>query len=265
MLSLDWATIAFQAINFLILAGLLYRFVFRPVMGRVRERRAEKEALMEQIREDRQEADRTRQELEERLAHAEQEADQIVTQGEKRAEAERQQMLEEVEDQIGQMLDDARQDVQQMRQRAVDEFHDELIDAILHVSAQVIGQAAPAEIHDRLLEQLTDRIWEMGRQEMARVRAFRRSLGERTPTAYVTTAKPLSSEQQGELVRTLAALADRTVDIQMEADPSLAAGMRVRLADIVVDNSIAGRLGELQEEASQALKEHLTDEPSEQS
>ncbi|MGD2176504.1 MAG: F0F1 ATP synthase subunit delta [Anaerolineae bacterium] len=263
MLSLDWATIAFQVINFLVLAAVLYRFVFRPVMSRVRERRTEKEALMEQIREDRQESERVRQALGERLANAEQEADQIVTEGQKRAEVERQQMLEQIEEEIEQMLGDARQDVEQIRRQAVDEFHDELIDAILDVSAQVIGQTAPDEVHDKLLSQLTDRIWEMGRQEMERVRSFRRSLGERTPTAYVTTAKPLSSQQQGELARTLTALADRNVDIQMATDPSLAAGMHVRLADIVVDNSIAGRLGELQEDASQALKEHLTDERSE--
>jgi F-type H+-transporting ATPase subunit b len=263
MLSLDWATIAFQVVNFLVLAAVLYRFVFRPVMGRVQERRAERQRLMEDIREDRAESERMRQELSERLADAEQEADQIITEAQKRAEAERQQMLEEIEQEIEHRLTDAHQDVQQMRQQAVDEFHDELIDAILDVSAQVIGQAAPTEVHDRLLEQLTDRIWEMGRQEMERVRAFRRSLGERTPTAYVTTAKPLSSQQQGELTRTLSALADRNVDIQLETKPSLAAGMRVRLADIVVDNSIAGRLGELQDEASQALREHLSDEQSE--
>jgi F-type H+-transporting ATPase subunit b len=263
MLSLDWATIAFQVINFLVLAAVLYRFVFSPVMGRVRERRAEKDRLMKEIREDRAEAERARQALSERLADAEQEADQIVTEAQKRAEAERQQMLEEIEVEIEQMLADAREDVRQMRQQAVDEFHDELINAILDVSARVIGQAAPDEVHDRLLKQLTDRIWEMGRQEMERVRAFRRSLGERTPTAYVATAKPLSSQQQGELARTFSALADRSVDIHLETDPSLAAGMRVRLADIVVDNSIAGRLGELQQEASQALKEQLSDDQSE--
>jgi hypothetical protein len=39
--------------------------------------------------------------------------------------------------------------------------------------------------------------------------------------------------------------------------------MRVRLADIVVDNSIAGRLDQLQEEVSQALRDQLTDERSE--
>jgi F-type H+-transporting ATPase subunit b len=263
MLNIDWATIAFQAINFLVLAAALYYFAFRPVMERVRERRAEKEEMMQQIRADRQEADRLREKLQERLSEAEEQADEIITEAHKRAEAERQQMLDDVAEDIEEMLSDARGDVHQMRQQAVDEFHDELIDAILDIGNEVIRQAAPPQMHDALAAQLNDRIWEMGREEMERVRAFRRSLGERTPTAHVSTAEPLSTEQQGELARTLTALADRNVDIEMETDPSLAAGMRVRLGDIVVDNSIAGRLDQLREEASEALEKRLTDEQSE--
>ncbi|MEA3377072.1 MAG: F0F1 ATP synthase subunit delta [Chloroflexota bacterium] len=260
MLNLDWATIAFQTINFLALAGALYYLVFRPMMSRIRERRAEKRELMEQAREDREEAERLRNELEARLSEAEAEADEIITEAQKRADAERQQMLEEVEEEIERMLADAREDVHQIRQQAVGEFHDELIDAVMDVSAMVIGQAAPPDVHDKLVQQLADRIWEMGREEMERVRAFRQSLGERMPTAHVTTAHPLSSEQQGELARTFTALADRNVDIQVETDPDLAAGMRVRIGDIVVNNSIAGRLEELRGLASESLEERLTDE-----
>lgn len=259
MLNIDWATIAFQVINFLVLSGALYYVLFRPMMKGVRERRAEKRELMERTREERQEAERLRSELEERLSEAEAEADEIVTEAQKRAEAERQQMLEEIEEEIERMLVDASEDVEQVRQQALDEFHDELISAVMDTSAEVIRQAAPPEVHDKLVEQLAGRIWEMGREEMERVQAFRRSLEERTPTARVTTAHPLSSEQQGELARTFTALADRNVDIQVDVDPALAAGMRVRIADIVVDNSIAGRLDELGEHASEALEERLTD------
>ncbi|HEC33912.1 MAG TPA: hypothetical protein ENI37_04275, partial [Chloroflexi bacterium] len=61
-------------------------------------------------------------------------------------------------------------------------------------------------VHDSLVQQLSDRIWELGRSEMERVETFRRSLGDRAPTAYVTTARPLSPEQQGLLARTFTAL-----------------------------------------------------------
>lgn len=259
MLKIDWATITYQIVNFLVIAAALYYLVFRPLMRQAKERAEEREQLREQLETDRREAKRLRDELDEQLADAEARADEIIAEAQKQAEAERQQMLEEVDARVDRILEEAREDVQEMRQQAVDEFHDELIEAMMDVSAQVIRQAAPPELHDTLVEQLSERIWEMGREEMERVRTFRRSLGERTPTAYVTTAQPLASEQQGELARTLTALADRHVDLQVEVDPSLGAGIRVRLTDMVIDNSIAGRLEVLQADASDALKSRMID------
>jgi len=40
--------------------------------------------------------------------------------------------------------------------------------------------------------------------------------------------------------RTFTALADRHVNLELRTDPNLAAGLRVRLGDMVVDNSVAG-------------------------
>jgi F0F1-type ATP synthase delta subunit len=50
-------------------------------------------------------------------------------------------------------------------------------------------------------------------------------------------------------------LADRNVNLEMNTDPSLSAGLRVRLGDIVVDNSLAGQLDELRDNVAQSLQE----------
>jgi F-type H+-transporting ATPase subunit b len=260
MLNLDMATIAFQIINFLVLAALLYRFLFRPVMRGVKERADEKERLAHEMAREREEAAQLRAELEGRLAHAKEEAAAIIAQAGEQAEAERKELLYEVQAEAERLLVEAHTDAHRLRQQAVDEFHGDLLDAILEISGQVIGRTAPPELHDALVQQLNDSIWELGRSEMQRVEAFRRSLGDRDPTAYVTTARPLSPEQQGLLARTFTALADRHVNLEVQTDPSLAAGLRVRMADVVVENSIAGQLAELRETASSALKERLTHE-----
>jgi len=260
VLNLDWQTIGVQILNFLAFYGALYFLLFKPLLRRVEERKEEQRQLRQELLQEHDEAERLRQNLERRLEDAEEEADEIITQAREQAEAERQRMLEEVEGRIDQILKDARADAQQMRERALEDFHAELVDAILDVSAQVIGQAAPPEVHERLVDQLSERIWEMGRSEMERVEAFRRSLGERTPTANVTVAQSLTAEQQGELARTLSALADRNVDLEITTDPSLAAGIRVRIADMVVENSITGRLDALRDRVSKALKERTSNE-----
>jgi len=241
------ATIAFQIVNFLVLAALLYYFLFRPVMRNMKDRAAERERLAREIAQEREEAAELRAELEARLIHAEEEAAAIIAKSQEQAEIARKELLQEAQAEAEGILVEAHTDAHRLRQRATDDF-------------QAIGRTAPPEVHDALVQELNDSIWELGRGDMQRVETFRRSLGDRAPTAFVTTARSLSPEQQGLLARTFTALADRHVNLEVQTDPALAAGLRVRLGDVVVENSIAGQLAELRETVSSALKERMADE-----
>jgi len=260
MLNLDVWTIAFQIINFLALVAALYYLLFRPVMRNVAQRATEKEQLAHELAQERQEAAKLRAELEARLAYADQEAAAIITTAREQAEADRKALLQETRVEIERILTEAHADAQRLRQQAVDKSHDDVLDTILEISGSVIGRTAPPEVHDALVQQFSDRIWELGRSEMERVETLRRALGDRTPTAYVTTARPLSPEQQGLLARTFTALADRHVNLELKTDPSLAIGVQVRLGDTVVDNSVGGQLAEMRNAVLMALKEHMTGE-----
>jgi len=260
MLNLDVWTIVFQIVNFLALAAALYYLLFRPVMRNVEKRAAEKERLARELAQEREEVAGLRTQLEARLAHAGEEAAAIVATAQEQAETERKALLQETQAEVERFLVEAHADAHRLRQQTVDESHADLLDAVLEISGGVIGRAAPPEVHDALVQQLSDRIWELGRSEMERVETFRRSLGDRTPTAYVTTARPLSPEQQGLLARTFTALADRHVNLELKTDPALAAGIRVRLGDTIVDHSIAGQLADLRESVSTALKERMAHE-----
>jgi hypothetical protein len=137
------------------------------------------------------------------------------------------------------------------------------VDAILDVSGIVIGNVIPDEVHGALVRQLSNRIWELGRTDIQRVDLLRQSLGQREPTAHITAAQALTVEQQGLMARTLTALADRHVDLEVRVEPALVAGIRVRIGDIIVDSSIAGQMDELRDQAMSALEEQIADdEPS---
>jgi F-type H+-transporting ATPase subunit b len=257
---LDLQTLLFQLANFTILAVLLYFVLFRPVMRKMREQEAEKERIARETAQDRQEAERLRAALEDRLAGVEEEATAIVARAREQAEVERTALLQEAEAEAERILTEAHANADRIGSQTMNEFQDEILDTILAVSGHVIGQVTPPEVHAALIQQLSDRIWEMGRSEMGQVDTLRRALGDREPTVYVTTAQPLTAEQQGLLARTFTALADRHVNLEVTTDPTLAAGLRVRLGDMVVDNSIADRLEALRESVAQTLKGQITGE-----
>ncbi len=252
-------TVICEILNFLVLAFLLTHFLFKPVLRSVQARAAEKAELLRQLQQDRQEAVALRATLEERLSRAEEEALAIKNRAQQDAEAERLASLRETRMEVERVLVEAHTDACRVRQQSVTEFHEELLDTILDLSGQVVGQLTTEEQHAALVKQLSDRIWTLGRSEMQRVEAFRGSLGDRVPTAYVTSARPLSPESQGLLARTFTALADRNVNLDIKVDPALSAGARVRIGDLIVDTSVAGQLADLREGVAQRLRERASD------
>ncbi|MGQ9493087.1 MAG: F0F1 ATP synthase subunit delta [Anaerolineae bacterium] len=257
MLELDLATIVFQVINFIVLAIVLNRFLFQPILRQAAQRAEERERLTKEIAEERQRVATLRAELEQRQMKLDEEADKILAKARERAEAESQELLQQARAEVEQMLVEAQVDVHRLKQQAIDQFHEQLVDAILEISANITARIAPLEVQDALINGLVEHIREMGRTEMDRVDAIRRSLSTREPIAYVSSARELSAEQQGQLARILTALADRNVNIQLTIEPDLVAGIRVRLGDMVMDNSLAGQLQELRAHVSTALREQV--------
>jgi F-type H+-transporting ATPase subunit b len=260
MLNIDLPTVIFQIINFLIFFGVLYWLLFKPTMATMRKRAQDEERQNREMERERQAMAVQRAELQERLSRLEEEAASFVALAREQAEEERVALLEEAQKEVEQILAEAQADAYRVRSQAVEAFHQDLVDAILEVSGIVIRDTAPDSVHDTLVRQLSERIWELGRTNIERVEAFRSSLGEREPTAHVTTAKSMTFDQQGLIARTFTALADQHVNMEVQIDAKLIAGMSVRIGDIIVDSSISGQMQELREMALQTLKEQIGDE-----
>ncbi len=257
MLEFNLPTILLEIANFLLLTLALYYFLFRSVMKRVDERAKRKDQLEQQMTEDRAKAAQLREDWEERLAKIEEEVAQIVQSAREQLEAERQDILDETLKQAERILEETRTEAKRMQAQEVRQFYGEVLDAIFTTSAELISRAAPEEVHNALVKQAHARIWELGKKDIRAVETLRRSLGDRLPTVFAETARELTPEQQHELARTFTALADRDVNVEVNVNPALASGIRVRLGDIVVNGTIADQLESLREQVDKSLQERL--------
>jgi len=258
MLKLDLTTIIFEILNFLLLSALLYRFLFQPVMRNVRQRADAKAELLRQMEAELAEASRLRDELAQQRAQVHAETAALHEKAMHQAQTERNELLHAARTEAERILATAHEEAKRWQSHALDHFHTQLVATVLDISNEVIGQAIPQSAHDDMVQQLNDRVWQMGRSDMARVEAVRLALADREPTVYITTARPLTPQQQGALARTFAALADHEVNLELETDPHLAAGLRVRLGDMIVENSIAERLDELRLEVLQKFTQQAS-------
>ncbi|MBC7263139.1 MAG: F0F1 ATP synthase subunit delta [Chloroflexi bacterium] len=257
MLELDWATLIFQVINFLILIALLYRFLFRPGLQAVEHRRRQVQEMIERAQKEHEEAEALRQELEARLAQVEEETEILLSKVRATASEEAQAILEAARQEAEEILAEARAEAQRERDHALGQYAEEIVNTVLYVSGRLLGPVTPPEVHDALVARLNEHVYQMG-QHSEQIQMFRQTLGDRNLTAQVSTARPLTMEQQGQLARTLTALADQHVDLEITDDPTLIAGLRVRLGDTIIDTSLAGQLEQLKERVLSTLEERLT-------
>ena len=67
-------------------------------------------------------------------------------------------------------------------------------------------------------------------------------------TALVTSAKPLTADEDAAIRARVAALTGATVDVRTAVDPDLIGGLTVRIGDRLIDASVRGRLERLREQ-----------------
>ncbi len=255
MLDIDLVTILAQILNFLVTAGLLYFLFFKPILKRMNERAAEKEALLANAKEKEQQAEEKLSKIQERLSDIDSEIESRLDVAYQKAQEESESLLEATQNEAERILSEAEQEAAKRQQQEMEELGEKLVDTILDISAQILTKTTPDVVHENLVEELNSEIWDLGKSDMRQVRTIRESLTETTPTVYVTSARELSPEQQRSLIRTFSALADSNVSMEIEVESDLIAGIRVRIGDLVVENTLAMELTELKSEVARYLEE----------
>jgi len=260
MLDINFATVIWQIINFLALAAALYFLLFKAVMKVVEKRTEEKNRLINELKEKNIEVDRIRTELEDQLAQADAMVNEIVENAEKQIQKNHDRMLERARQETEVILGEAYGEAQAIQQQSMEAFYERILDTIIDIGGKVIGKAAPTELNEIFVREINDTLWDLGRGNIRQVQTLRDSLGDRKPTVYVNTAHELTPEQQRQLVRTFSALANRNVSVEIEIDPSLVMGTRIRIGDMIVENSVAARLNDLRDEVREHLSEWMPNE-----
>lgn len=157
MLDISIPTIVWEIVNFLALSIALYFLLFRNVMKRVEERTNEKNRLLEEIKENRAETEKIRADIEDRLSNLEAETTEIVTKAQIQVDAEREDAIRKMQKEAERILNQALDEADQLKKETMASFYQQAVEAVLDVSRKVIHQAAPNEMHDKLVGDLINK------------------------------------------------------------------------------------------------------------
>jgi F-type H+-transporting ATPase subunit b len=146
-------TLIVEVVAFLIVLGVVARYVLPPLNKALEQRQQEIRRSLEAAEAAKAEADATRRQRQEILDEARQQARELVAQANATAERLRQEAVERAQAEHDRIVAAAEADIALARQRAVDEVSAQVGALVLAVARQVIGREVDAEAHRALIDE----------------------------------------------------------------------------------------------------------------
>ncbi len=236
-----WLLLA-QIVNFVVLVVILRLVAYKPIQKML----AERQERIQKAQEEAQAAEKAHMEMEEQradiLAEARREAHKIIAEARDQTKGLKSQALQEAEQKAKRILEKARQDAEAERNRILDEMRGQITALSIAAAQKIIGE----ELDERRQRALVESFFSGIRAGHVEVLP-EGEIGTAGASVTVTSAMPLSAEQQAVVQRDLQARLGGESEIAFRVDPRILGGLVLRVGDRLVDGSVAGQLGQLQQ------------------
>jgi F-type H+-transporting ATPase subunit b len=233
-------TFLFQTLNFVVLAFILHRLLYRPLQIAVTRRREAAEHVQAEAELARQQATMLQQQLGERLADLDRCRQEEMRKAVDHGATERQRLLAEIERTAERRRQDAHQALEQERAEAIQSLRDELTGMAVEFAERLLHEAADSTLHRQLTAQLLDKLDQLPELDRQRLRLDWQPDDEAT----IETAMDLDSSTLDQFRSRVSSVAGQHLNVSVQRMPSLLSGVRLRVGGCVWDASLASRLNE---------------------
>ena len=145
-----------QIIGFLVLFGILYAVLYKPVLRMMDQRSARIKESLDTAERVRQEAASSQEEMEKRMEEARAEGQTLITRAREMAERYREEEMTRARNEIRAERDRAQADIQRERDSAVEELRREFTGLAISAAERVIQRSLDTEAHRGIIEQVLE-------------------------------------------------------------------------------------------------------------
>ena len=154
-----WTFIA-QICNLFLQVYLIKRFLFKPINAMLEKRRAMADAEIQDAVKAKEEAIAMKSEYEQNMLEAKNKANEIVTNAQKTAAIQSEEMLKEASQQAAAMKAKAESDIAQEKRKAVNELKNEIGGMAMEIAGKVIEREINEEDHAKLIDEFIANVGE---------------------------------------------------------------------------------------------------------
>jgi F-type H+-transporting ATPase subunit b len=238
-LGLNLGYLLVQVLSFAIIFVVLRAWVYKPVLNLLEKRRLAIAQGLEDARVAAEARANAEKEAEKILADAQAKASEIVREASERAEAVAKDIRAAAEAEAAKAREEAVAEAEVERNRILGELRNQVAALAISAAQKLIGEALDERRQRDLIASFFSGI------KAGKVVLLEEESSLKGAAAEVTSALPLTPEEQEVLKKDILAKVGAEATVAFRVDPSILGGLVIRVGDKVLDGSVAGQLEEL--------------------
>jgi F-type H+-transporting ATPase subunit b len=244
MININWSTLILQIVNFIVMALILYRFFFKPVVKVLDERSKKVTSALDEAEQRERQAAEMHDEYEQKLAEAQEQVVFMQQHAQEELQQTKQRVLGEARQDIQELRVKAERELEEARQQAIAQHKRELGRLAMTMSEQLMRQAGGDAFQKASLEEFLRRLERLPPEQYRQ--AAQAGDTETVRVQFVSAIDP-ELDIKARIENKVHEMLDKPIEAQFKVDPALIAGLTLRLGDVIVDGSLAGKLQGLNE------------------
>ncbi len=152
MFNVDTGIIFWTIVSFVIMAALLYRLVFPPLVKILEQRRSAIEGGLKQAKAAQEEAQQLLVNYRQQLADAEGKTSAMFEEAQNRSQAMREEALKNAQKEANRVIESTRKDIEVYERKALTDLKDDISRIVINVSGRMIKKNLKAEDQKKLID-----------------------------------------------------------------------------------------------------------------
>ena len=153
-LGISLTEILFAVVNFLILVGVLTKFLYKPFLGNVEKRKQTIQAAFDNAEAINKRADEKMDSYNKRIANVEQEARDIIKESKLKADRQAAQIIADANEQAARIIKQAEVEIERERSKAVADIKGEIAALVVMAAERIIEKELDAEGQTQIVDNI---------------------------------------------------------------------------------------------------------------
>lgn len=145
-------------INFLIMVVILNKFLYKPIVKVLDERKETIQGDLNQAEQSKQSAEELKQEYQDQLKGARRESQEIITRATKLGEESKDDLIRQAKLEADKMSAKAKEEIEREKTKAISEVRDEVANLSISVAEKILGQELGKKNHEKMIHEFVKEV-----------------------------------------------------------------------------------------------------------